>query len=104
MNILKLLDMLSDDKFFTAGSSRSEAITNIYTFGKKAAIAAVPLGLGSMMTTKAETVKQSSMAVSMAQNDLTDALQLALVLEYLENEYYNPLCIMNRKRKSCSFD
>lgn len=56
---------------------------------KKAAIAAVPLGLGSMMTTKAETVKQSSMAVSMAQNDLTDALQLALVLEYLENEYYN---------------
>lgn len=35
MNILKLLDMLSDDKFFTAGSSRSEAITNIYTFGKK---------------------------------------------------------------------
>ena len=42
-----------------------------------------------MMTTKAETVKQSSMAVSMAQNDLTDALQLALVLEYLENEYYN---------------
>lgn len=89
MNILKLLDMLSDDKFFTAGSSRSEAITNIYTFGKKAAIAAVPLGLGSMMTTKAETVKQSSMAVSMAQNDLTDALQLALVLEYLENEYYN---------------
>ena len=29
------------------------------------------------------------MAVSMAQNDLTDALQLALVLEYLENEYYN---------------
>ena len=51
MNILKLLDMLSDDKFFTAGSSRSEAITNIYTF-EKAAIAAVPLGLGSMMTTK----------------------------------------------------
>ena len=35
MNILKLLDQLSDDKFFTAGSSRSEAITNIYTFGKK---------------------------------------------------------------------
>lgn len=34
MNILKLLDMLSDDKFFTTGSSRSEAITNIYTFGK----------------------------------------------------------------------
>ncbi|WP_407481905.1 ferritin-like domain-containing protein [Elizabethkingia meningoseptica] len=89
MNVLKLLDMLSDDQFFTEGTSRSGAIKNVSTLGKKAAIAAIPFGLGSLMTTKAETAKQSSVAVAMAQNGLTDALQLALILEYLENEYYN---------------
>jgi hypothetical protein len=43
MNILKLLDKLSDDKFFTTETSRLETLTNISSFGKKAAIAAVPL-------------------------------------------------------------
>lgn len=89
MNILKLLDRLSDDKFFTTETSRLETLTNISAFGKKAAVAAVPFGLGALMTTpaKAETVDTTKNA-TFFKNALTDALQLALVLEYLENEYY----------------
>ncbi len=85
MNILKLLDKLSDDKFFTKEASRLETLTSISSFGKKAAVAAVPLGLGALMTTPA---KAAGFTDNTYKNTLTDALQLALVLEYLENEYY----------------
>lgn len=89
MNILKLLDKLSDDKFFTAETSRLDTLTNISSFGKKAAVAALPLGLGALMSTpaKAETVDNQKNA-AFFKSALTDALQLALVLEYLEDEYY----------------
>lgn len=89
MNILKLLDKFSDDKFFTTEASRLETLTNISTFGKKAAIASVPLGLGLAMSTpvKAET-KTPAGPGGFLKSALTEALQLALTLEYLENEYY----------------
>lgn len=89
MNILKLLDRLSDDSFFTKQTSRSETLSNLSAFGKKAAVAALPLGLGSFMatSTKAETVNTENPTFAM-KNALTDALQLALTLEYLEDEYY----------------
>ncbi|OCA72146.1 hypothetical protein BBI01_08325 [Chryseobacterium artocarpi] len=89
MNILKLLDKLSHDKFFTTEASRLETITNISLFGKKAAVAAVPLGLGTLMSTpvQAETTGKPITGAAL-KSTLTDALQLALVLEYLENEYY----------------
>ncbi len=88
MNILKLLDKLSNDKFFTTEATRLETLTHISAFGKKAAVASVPLGFGALMATpaKAETPDHSSGGVF--KNALTDALQLALILEYLENEYY----------------
>ncbi|REC61713.1 ferritin-like domain-containing protein [Chryseobacterium pennae] len=89
MNILRLLDKLSNDKFFTTEASRLETITNLSLFGKKAAVAAVPFGLGALMTTpvKAETT-HTTMTGTALKSTLTDALQLALILEYLENEYY----------------
>lgn len=89
MNILKILDKLSDDKFFTSETSRLESITQLGGFGKKAAIAAIPLGLGSVLATpvKAETAN-SKTATNLFKSSLTDALQLALTLEYLEDEYY----------------
>lgn len=90
MNILKLLDKLSHDRFFTTEASRLEAMTNMSLFGKKAIVAAVPLGLGTLMSTpaKAEIGKKETMGIAL-KSTLTDALQLALVLEYLENEYYS---------------
>lgn len=92
MNILKLLDKLSNDKFFTTEATRLETLTNISEFGKKAAVAAVPLGLGVLVSTpaKAETtnVAETAGGSTFFKSALTDALQLALVLEYLENEYY----------------
>lgn len=88
MNILKLLDKLSDDKFFTKEASRLETLTNISSFGKKAAVTAVPLGLGTLMATPAKAETTTTTNTMFFKSVLTDALQLALVLEYLENEYY----------------
>lgn len=90
MNILKLLDKLSNDNFFTEKTSRSDSFHHISAFGKKAAIASVPLGLGTMMSSpaKAETTNTKATAYFL-KSALTDALQLALVLEYLESEYYS---------------
>ena len=89
MNILKLLDRLSDDSFFTRQASRSETLSDISAFGKKAAVAALPLGLAGLMSTsaKAETLTFDD-PITAKKDALTDALQLALVLEYLEDEYY----------------
>ena len=90
MNILKLLDKLSDDTFFTRQTSRSETLSDITAFGKKAAVAALPLGLTGLMSANAEARKtDGSPATGIAmKNALTDALQLALTLEYLEDDYY----------------
>lgn len=91
MNILKILDILSDDALYTKTSSRSEGLSQMSSIGKKTAAVALPLGLGAFMSgnAKAET-KTATTAESLAfkKDALTDALQLALVLEYLEDEYY----------------
>lgn len=89
MNLLNILDKLSDDKFFSTETSRLGSLSSLSNFGKKAAIASIPLGLGSLMATsaKAETTTSSATALAPA-SALTEALQLALILEYLEDEYY----------------
>lgn len=87
MNILRILDKLSNDKFFTGEASRLQTLSSIADFGKKAAVAAVPLGLTGLMSTTAHAENTTSSA-SMFKTPLTDALQLALTLEYLEDEYY----------------
>lgn len=86
MNILKILDKLSDDKFFTGEASRLQTLTGIANFGKKAAVASVPLGLGVLMSTPAKA--ETASTTTAFKTPLTDALQLALTLEYLEDEYY----------------
>ena len=92
MNLLKILDQLSDDKLFEAdGITRKAGFSQLANFGKKAAIAAVPLGLSSFMSNsaKAEVKKsEATFAAAAAQDAVTDALNLALTLEYLEDEFY----------------
>lgn len=87
MNLLNILDRLSDDQFFSKLTSRSESISHISDFGKKAVLASIPLGLSSLMATPSQAATTSVTGVAAA-SALTDALQLALVLEYLEDEYY----------------
>lgn len=84
MNILQILDKLSDDKFYSQKASRFDALNGITNFSKKAALAAIPLGLGSLLTTKAH----ANNSTTFAKSNLSNALQLALTLEYLEDEYY----------------
>lgn len=89
MNLLKILDSLSDDKFFTTQTTRAGSLSQISDFGKKAALAGIPLGLGSLMATsaKAETTGVTAAAAAPA-TVITDVLQFALTLEYLEDEFY----------------
>lgn len=89
MNLLKILEKLSDDKFYSREATRLDALTGVTHFGTKAAIAAIPLGLGSLLSTKANAGTNKVLGSTALDTDaLTDALQLALTLEYLEDEYY----------------
>ncbi|WBL23487.1 ferritin-like domain-containing protein [Zunongwangia sp. HRR-M8] len=78
MSIIKMLDEFSSENLMNKKSSRRNMFGTLSSFGKKAAIAAVPFGLAS---TKAAAFQDSG-------NSAVDALQLALTLEYLESEFY----------------
>ncbi|WP_031426104.1 ferritin-like domain-containing protein [Flavimarina sp. Hel_I_48] len=79
MSILKLLEDFTTEKLTVAPSSRRQMFGSMGSLGKKAAIAAIPFGLAaSSSKAKAATV----------QTYPNSSLQLALVLEYLEAEFY----------------
>lgn len=78
MSIIKLLDDFTSEKLTTKSTSRREMFSTLSSFGKKAALAAIPFGLA---TNKAFAFQDSG-------NSAVDALQLALTLEYLEAEFY----------------
>jgi hypothetical protein len=80
MSIIKFLDEFTNESMLTGKSSRREIFGALGTLGKKAALAAVPLGLATM--------PQKTFAQDMG-NDPVAALQLALTLEYLEDEFYD---------------
>ncbi|SFI78260.1 ferritin-like domain-containing protein [Myroides guanonis] len=91
MNILKLLDKLSNDKFFSTEASRLDAIKNMANFSSNVAIAAVPLGFGALISSSAKAENSSDLKITsttLFDDKLIEALQLALTLEYLEDEYY----------------
>ena len=83
MNILKFLDQFSNANLMANKEdnpmSRKQAFEHFAKIGKNMAMAAVPIGLTALASRKAYA--QSS-------DSPTSALQLALTLEYLENEFY----------------
>ena len=79
MNIIKFLDEFTSEKLIEKGSSRREAFSTLGSLGKKAAMAAIPFGLAGASN---KAFAQNS------GNSATQALQLALTLEYLEAEFY----------------
>lgn len=85
MNIIKFLESFTDDKLYTGKGSRRESLTQFGKIGSNAAKAAIPLGLGSMLFSQKGNAATASSAVL---ETPTEALQLALTLEYLEDEFY----------------
>ncbi|WP_028375104.1 ferritin-like domain-containing protein [Leeuwenhoekiella sp. MAR_2009_132] len=78
MNIIKFLDEFTTDQLQAPMSSRRAIFGQLGSISKKAAMLAVPFGLA--------TVGNKSYA--QATGDVTGVLNLALTLEYLEDEFY----------------
>lgn len=84
MNILKFLESFTDDALMNAKGDRRNSFGQFKKLGANAALAAVPFGLAStLFSTKANAASAAFMMETP-----TQALQLALTLEYLEAEYY----------------
>lgn len=82
MNILKFLEEFTNDSMMSQTSSRRDVFGTFGSLSKKLAIAAVPFGLAT-----ASTKSYASPLGTMG--DPVAALQLALTLEYLEDEFYD---------------
>lgn len=80
MNIIKFLDGFTNESLLNGKSSRRDMFNAMGSFGKKAALSAIPFGLAAM--------PNRTFAQDMG-NDPIAALQLALTLEYLEDEFYD---------------
>lgn len=80
MNIIKFLDEFTSENLNKKMSSRREVFSTLGSLSKKAALVAVPFGLATS-SSKAYAAQDMDAAVS--------ALQLALTLEYLEEEFYD---------------
>ncbi|MGB6152674.1 MAG: ferritin-like domain-containing protein [Pricia sp.] len=79
MNLIKFLDEFTTENLVAKKSSRREMFGAFGSLGKKAVMSAIPFGLAAM---PAKIFAQDS------GNAAVDALQLALTLEYLEDEFY----------------
>ncbi|WP_026838964.1 ferritin-like domain-containing protein [Gillisia sp. JM1] len=78
MDIIKFLDGFTTDKLTARMSSRRGALATLGIFGAQALMAAAPC---FRTASGKEALKQSN-------TDVVNALQLALILEYLEAEFY----------------
>ncbi|WP_373496712.1 ferritin-like domain-containing protein [Aquiflexum sp.] len=78
MKIIKFLEEFTSDNMISAKSNRRKALGMFGSYGAKAALAAIPFGL----------YLAPKRAYAQSSNDPVGALQLALTLEYLEDEFY----------------
>lgn len=81
MNIFKILQDIekTDAEVYDRLSSRRKAMSSFGSMGKKVALAAVPLAMGSMF----------KKAYGQSTNSVIDVLNYALTLEYLEYNFYD---------------
>jgi len=85
MNIIKFLESFTNEGMINSlntKGSRRDSFNQFQNMGKVAAMAAVPFGLSALIPTKA-----NAGTLGPAETP-TEALQLALILEYLEDEFY----------------
>lgn len=82
MSIIKFLNEFTTDNLEEKRTSRRAVFGQMGELGKKVALAAIPLGLGAMGN------KVKAAGPNTINEDHISALQLALTLEYLEDEFY----------------
>ena len=82
MNIINILDEIEkvDGEIYERLNPRRKAMRDFYNIGKKISLAALPLAMGSMFQ---KAYGQTNPGT------VTDVLNFALALEYLEYNYYN---------------
>ena len=83
MSIIKLLEDFTTESLTKTASSRRDMFGSLGSLGKRAALAAVPFGLAAT-TRKAKAATTTSAAMA----NPVSALQLALLLEYIEADFY----------------
>lgn len=88
MNIIKLIESFTSDSFLNATGSRRESLGQFGAIGKGIAAAAVPFGLASVALGSNKAHAASAAFLVETAETPTQALQLALTLEYLEEEFY----------------
>ncbi len=90
MNIIKFLESFTNEGMISslnAKGSRRDSFAQMQKMGSVAALAAVPFGLSAVLApTKANAATTAAFMGPSATP--TEALQLALTLEYLEDEFY----------------
>jgi len=82
MNILKFLEPFTNDNLVNGIGSRRDSFTQFGNIGKKVALASIPFGLAAISN------KSFAADIGPTPNTPTGALQFALILEYLEKEFY----------------
>jgi len=88
MNIIKFLESLTNENLLNSKGSRRESLGQFGQVGKNLAMAAVPFGLASIAMAPQKARGASAAAFNTMAETPTEALQLALTLEYLEEEFY----------------
>ncbi len=82
MNIIKFIDSFTDDNLMKAPSNRRDSFTHFGKLGKNLALASIPFGLSALVN------KSFAADITPTPSTPIGALQLALTLEYLEDEFY----------------
>jgi len=88
MNIIKFIESFTDDTALKQNASRRESLNQIGTLGKKSLFAALPTGLLTLLLVPQKSHAAAALSTTADNNSPTDALRLALLLEYLDSEFY----------------
>ena len=87
MNILKFIESFTNEGLLNAKGTRRDSFGQFGALGKGLATAALPFGLGAIALNSNKANAASAAFLSAAAETPIQALQLALTLEYLEEEF-----------------
>jgi hypothetical protein len=98
MNIVNILDQIEkvDSKVIDGLNPRRAAMKGMLSFGKKAAIAAVPMGLGSIFSASAQAAAPDAVVASLQVVLAIKYFELALLNNGLSRSFTKPLSANDR--------